>query len=630
MSSTLIEDLYGGPSSAKSKVTIDDVLALKPAKRIVSVDEFNKTKDLIATSFNVSQLRGVLRSQNQPCGWKTKKSVVINQIMLLMDLEVKAPDPEPAVVEEPYTPVEPTVQKSFPSSRRELFFMLESEGDTLRRLEKDMNVRVAINIAHENYIIHGTEQAIKEAQELIRELVVVTEETWDISPYRNRDLIMTAPSALEDIARRSGTFISAGEDDTLIIAGRSSRAMDEAKRLFDLRLHESADGAESLTVFHLNDELKPLGMFPVHDSVAMTLDESQNAYFRICTTEAYAEKTFDNFAIHPVHHTPLHINSLEELTKRLVEGAIVPRQTFDLSAHFGHVLFLNKSSDLTQLPIPASFDTLDLEEWFNKADEPYFWSSLPFFKAVARLPLVSPKTKTIEAEYIPSSKILQPSDLLTPALVPVRVVFTLDHEGNLIIQDGKAINRQLLANLMLLDQPTDIQIRSELASRIEPESPILTELMSQTTLLTANRLQCPSFFSFGGISPPSASSVPAAAQVGLGSGSTHTLRSVLFRTTGVFDYNGLPLVASDIIDQYGQVRRQELKLLPVPLASSSISASSSSSSTDTIATTEGDSNATESTLASPSSASSTTTSPTSPLDNWDNFVKAALHFSRTI
>jgi hypothetical protein len=252
MSSTLIEDLYGGPSSAKSKVTLDDVLALKPAKRIVSVDEFNKTKDLIATSFNVSQLRVVLRSQNQPCGWRTKKSIVINQIMLLMDLEVKAPDPEPAVVEEPYTPVEPTVQKSFPSSRRELFFMLESEGDTLRRLEKDMNVRVAINIAHENYIIQGTEQAIKEAQELIRELVVVTEETWDISPYKNRDLIMTAPSALEDIARRSGTFISAGTNDTLIIAGRSSGAMDEAKRLFDLRLHEVSDQGLARTIFEFS------------------------------------------------------------------------------------------------------------------------------------------------------------------------------------------------------------------------------------------------------------------------------------------------------------------------------------------------------------------------------------------
>ncbi|KAG0239299.1 hypothetical protein BGX31_002864 [Mortierella sp. GBA43] len=564
ISNTLIQDLYSNPSSKKT-VTIDDILALKPAKKSVSVDEFNKIKDLVASSFNMSQLKGVLRAQKKPSGGK--KSVLVNQIMLFMDLDVEAAKAAPAPVEEPYTPIEPTTQKYYQSSRRELFFMLEAEGDTLRRLEKEMNVRVAINIANETYMIQGSEKAIMDAQDQIRELVMVTEETWNISSYSDRDLVMSAPSVLEDIARRSGTFVSAGSDgNTLIIAGRSSKAMDDAKRLFDLKLHKTTDGIESQTYFHQEDELKPVGMFPVYDPVAMTVDESQNSYLRICQTEPYAEKILENPTIHPVRTAPGHINTLEELrkhTKDLVDGAIASNHTFDLSAHFGQVLFLNKNPNLAQLPISGAVDTLDLEEWFKNAEDieaPYFWNSLPFFKAVANLPLVSPKTKTIEVEYVPSSRFLSASDSSDPALIPIRVVFTLNHEGDLIIQGAKAVNRQFLSNIMMFSQPTDVQLRSELSTTIEPGSPILSELTNHTTLLSTNRLQCPSFHTFRNLLPSSASAVPAAAQLGLGLVPTHTLRSVLFRTSGIFDYEGLPLVASDIIDQYGQVRRQEIKV----------------------------------------------------------------------
>ncbi|KAG0000894.1 hypothetical protein BGZ65_003974 [Modicella reniformis] len=600
ISQTLIKDLYTTQSSAKSKVTIEDVLALKPPNKVVSVDEFNRTREIVAASFNVTQLRSVLRSQNRPA--VGKKSILINQVMLLMDLEVEAPKAALGVVEGPYSPAQPFT--SFSSSRRELFFMLESEGDSLRRIEKEKKVRVAIDITNETYMIQGSEQSIQEAQELIQELVMVTEETWDISSYSNRDLVMKVPSALEDIARRSGTFVSAGDENTLIIAGRSDKAMEEAKRLFDLRLHESADGVEGITLFHQEDELNPVGMFPVYDSVAMTLDENQNSYFRICQTGSFADKTLDNLIIHPVQSTPSDITTLEELRKHMrgtVDNAIAPHHTLDLSAHFGQVIFLNKNHNLIQPPMPGAFDTLDLEEWLKEA--------------VSRLPLVSLKTKTIEAEYIPSSRLLQASSTPDPALRPIRIVFALNHDGDLIIQDGRTVNRQFLANLMMLGQPTDVQIRGELATRIELESPILSELMSQTTLVSSNRLQCPNFFSFRGLSPLSSSSIPAAAQVGLGSIPTHTLRTVSFKTTGIFDYNGLSLVASDIVDQYGHVRKQELKLLPVPFTSSSLISG------------EGDTDAPTSTQTSSALSSS---SSTSPLENWDELMKATLHFSRII
>ncbi|KAF8938122.1 hypothetical protein EDD21DRAFT_406024 [Dissophora ornata] len=602
ISKTLISDLYTSPSSTKAKVTLEDVLALKPANSSISVDEFNKLKDAVATSFNVGQLKDVLRSQNMPANGR--KSVLVNQIMILMNLNVKAPKPKPPVVEDPYTAAEPVFQKVFPSNKRELFFILGSEGDSLRGLEREKNVRISINIANETYIIRGASESIQEAQSRISEIVAVTEEVWNISSYSDKDLVMKEPPVLEDIARRSETFVSAGDENTLIIAGRSSKDMEEAKRLFDLKLHKSTSGAESFTFLHQEDELKPVGMFPVFDSVSMTVDESQKSFFRVCQTEPDADRTLDNLTIHPVQSSPGNIGTLEELRKHLkssVDGALEAHQIFDLSAQFGQLLFHNRNPQMTNLPFPTAFDTLDLEEWLKDADKPYFLPSLPFFKAVTTLPLVSPKSKTIEAEYIPSSRLSHSTISQDMALSPLRITFTLNNEGELCVRDGKVLNRQFFANLMMLGQPTDIQIRSELSTRIEAESPALKELMSQTTLPYANRLQCPSFFSFKDLS-----TTPAASQVGLGSAPTHTLSTILFKTSGVFNYHGLPLVASDIVDQHGHVRRQELKLLPVPLASGTVSV-------------EGD--ATSTPLSLPA---------TSSLENWDDFINATLHLSRTL
>jgi hypothetical protein len=143
-----------------------------------------------------------------------------------------------------------------------------------------------------------------------------------------------------------------------------------------------------------------------------------------------------------------------------------------------------------------------------------------------------------------------------------RIIFELNNDGELCIQQGRSIDRQLLANIMVFDQPMDFQIRSEVTTHLSPDSTAMKALLAQTTLPFANRLDCPAFFSFN--NDVHNSSTPAAAQVGLGSTAapTHTLKSILMKTTGVFQHYGFPLVASDISDQYGQVRRQELKVHP--------------------------------------------------------------------
>ncbi|KAF9101644.1 hypothetical protein BGX29_005424 [Mortierella sp. GBA35] len=568
LSKSLINDLYTRPSSSKSKVTLDDVLALKPAQKTVTPDEFNKLKDVVAASFNLAQLRGVLRSKNIPSNGK--KSVLVNQIMLLMDLEVVAPESnENPLVEDPYFAERNFESEVFSSNRRELFFILGTEGNSLRQLEKEKNVRLSISIAEETYTIRGEKASIQEAKELIQDMIAVTEESWDVSSYKDKDLVMKDASALEDIARRSETFVSAGDDNTLVIAGRSEKSMEEAKRLFDLKMQQPGK-EDGLAFYYQEDVLAPLGMLPVFDSVTMSLDENKKSFFRISRTKQYSDSYPSEVStIYPVRSTPESIGTVAALGQHLKETfgetTLLPTQTLGLSAQFGQVLFHNNnSSSLTQLPISTSLDASELRAWLKTTQEPYFFPSFPFFKTVSTLPLVGPKSRTIEVEYTPSSRALTSS----ADLHSTHIIFELNNDGELCIQEGRSIDKQLLTNFMMVGQPVDVQIRTEVSTRLSPESAAMKELLAQTTLPFANRLDCPAFFSFkDDLRTSSSSSAPAAAQVGLGSTTapTHTLKSVLMKTTGVFDFYGLPLVASDIGDQYGQVRRQELKLLPVPL-----------------------------------------------------------------
>ncbi|KAF9188321.1 hypothetical protein BGZ50_001436 [Haplosporangium sp. Z 11] len=609
ISKNLINDLYGRSSSTKSKVTLDDILALKPAQRILTPEEFDKLKDAVSSSFNVDQLKGVLRSQRIPVSGK--KHALVNQIMVLMDLEVVAPRSKKSpVVEDPYMAIKGDIESEIiPSNRTELFFILGAEGDSLRQLEREKGVRISINIADETYTIRGAKESIVDAKEWIRERTAVTEEAWDISPYSDRALVMDDPSALEEIAKRSGTFVSSSDGNTLVIAGRSSRDMEEAKRLFDLKMHRSLDNIERLTFMQQRDSLMPLGMFPVFDSVTMSLDESRKSYFRVCQTGPFSDESKAPIAaLWPVRSTPASIVTKDDLGQHL-KGAFDSNQSLEqsleFSAHFGQLLFCNKNSRMSDVPLPGSFDSLDLEEWLKTADEPYFFPSLPFFKAISNLERLGPQRRTIEVEYIPSSRLSQSLGAQDPAslqsLSPIRIVLFVNEIGELCIDYGKVIDKQLQANIMVLDQATDVQIRGELSTKIKAEeSSPLKELLAQMTLPFSNSLLCPSFFSFHGVN-----SAPAAAQLGLGSMPTHTLKSVLFKTSADFNFHNMKMTASDIGDQYGQVRRQELKLSSLPVVKPRA--------------------AVEDALSTPSD---TTSAPTSPLELWHKFIGNTMNMNR--
>ena len=125
----------------------------------------------------------------------------------------------------------------------------------------------------------------------------------------------------------------------------------------------------------------------------------------------------------------------------------------------------------------------------------FFLRSLPFYKAVSKLPLVGSKLRTIDVEYIPSSR-----SSVADTKGPIRMTFELDGEGMLVAQGGHSVSKRLHSNLMMLGQPTDIQIRGEWSSKLQLENSSIQKLIKETSLPFANKMHCPEFFNFEGSS----------------------------------------------------------------------------------------------------------------------------------
>lgn len=278
-----------------------------------------------------------------------KKAALLNQIMVLMDLEVVVPEVKETapVMEDPYSPIATEVDvdsQEFSSNRRDLSFILGSEGDALRKLEREKHVRISINIGENTYTIRGTKESIEEAKAAIQEMVAVIEESWDISGYADRESVTKRPSALEEIALGSKTFVSAGENDTLVISGRSQQDMEEAKRLFDLKMQKKDKAAESLTFLNQEDDQKPLGMFPVFDTVTMSSGKNQASYFRISQAEPVSANTYCHCMLlydigDRTNNMPCPSNSLRKKRRR--------RPAITSLSQFGHRQPLLKNSRLS-------------------------------------------------------------------------------------------------------------------------------------------------------------------------------------------------------------------------------------------------------------------------------------------
>ncbi|KAG0232777.1 hypothetical protein BGW42_007937 [Actinomortierella wolfii] len=607
-------------SKSSTKVTLEDVLALKPDKTTVTPEEFDKIKEQISRAFKVDQLKQILQSQNIP--FTGKKPHLVTQVAMLMGLDILEP-PEPKPVLEDPLPLNDYegISEVCPSSRQELFFILGSEPGTLQKLEREKRVRISINIMDETYTIRGSEEAVQDAKARIKELVTVTEENWDISVYPHEPE-MTSARSLEEIARRSGTYVTLKDDKTLMIAGRTSRNIEEAKQLFDLKVHKPAIPEKNELVTVGRDDFAQYGMYPIYDPLLLGPEASRDAFFRINENGQPSPTATLNIKslLHPVQTSGAHSKTLGDLRSHFetsIQKNLKEGQRFEVSARFGHLLFRNPSDNILKVPIDGAFTVERLESWLEESEAPSF----PFYKVVSQLRRLEEKQRrTIEVDYISSPRyLLSNKDSIEVPPTPVHIVYEIDSNNNdtVVLKEGRQLVSRLNSNLMMLTRPADIQIRGEVIQPILSTQQELIRLASESSLVT-DRLVSPPFFTFGASgNVVQKDQVPAALSVGLLP--THTLQSVRLRVTREFDFDGFTLAASDVQDQLRPIRRHELVLLPKKVSPPSAVAANKK--------TEAEKTESDRSNINDQAGVNTPQTPLSPLEHWPEFMSRVFALS---
>lgn len=111
------------------------------------------------------------------------------------------------------------VKQSFPASRQELFFIIGDNGNTIRNIEQENQVKVTIDVHSNQYIVEGPSAAVAKAKREILTHLNIKEDTMDIpsNVVENSHLKTEISNSLVDISKVAGTFITLDDDKVCLL-----------------------------------------------------------------------------------------------------------------------------------------------------------------------------------------------------------------------------------------------------------------------------------------------------------------------------------------------------------------------------------------------------------------------------
>ncbi|KAG0128062.1 mitochondrial inner-membrane-bound regulator-domain-containing protein [Tuber indicum] len=157
----------------------------------------------------------------------------------------------------------------FPSTRRDIFFILGKDGRVIRQLSQEFQARVRVNIGTGKIGVYASVESFERLKEAVQALLgKVTAEEFDMS-WAQR-LCQFNKQFITPIARITGTYIEKKDEKTLLISSPDPSSLQDARRLlflsFDLQLRSSY----SLLYNAPKGRGDPKGaLYPVHEKSAL-------------------------------------------------------------------------------------------------------------------------------------------------------------------------------------------------------------------------------------------------------------------------------------------------------------------------------------------------------------------------
>lgn len=265
MSKKLLGDFWKNKSLAKglslkqpeSTGNWKDIEIYKPSSTTLSVEEYDKLFKRIRNGFVLQQLQEYVKNHNNgrvvEQHVKGTKSIlikhIINNIWKLSTFSSEIVRSKPI----------------------DIFFILGPEGESLKWLEAQANVKIGIDLNTFSYKISGLEKDIRKVKEFIAKLTSYTSITVDLPPnIKDEDkTLQEMMPYIQDICRSSGSFIELGQKNQIVIYGQTQQNIKKAQRLLDIAWEKPDENENHLVICSNKQESSEYCFLPVHDVVTL-------------------------------------------------------------------------------------------------------------------------------------------------------------------------------------------------------------------------------------------------------------------------------------------------------------------------------------------------------------------------
>lgn len=181
------ENLFPDDTAAQDRTIFGAIEALQPAykqrsdgekqfKSVLSNKEYKKVRDSLNNSFTVPQLRLYLRQQQRFANKSLRKRDLISHIM--HDLwGVKSKD---MIAEEERQRRRNDVKHIGRGAKHDLFFLVQDNGEALRQIEQEDQVRITVQFDKLRYVIEGQPDSVEQARQKVEASLVFKHASADI------------------------------------------------------------------------------------------------------------------------------------------------------------------------------------------------------------------------------------------------------------------------------------------------------------------------------------------------------------------------------------------------------------------------------------------------------------------
>lgn len=197
-------------------ILVSSIENFRPKRKLVlSEKQMTGLKSQINIAYTVDQLRTILRAaqaQNPSLELRRLKTLKKAQLVKAITETLWGLKTEEQVKEEMKRKKLDTVKQSFPASRQELFFIIGDNGNTMRKIEQENDVKVTIDVSSNQYIVEGLAGAVAKAKQEIKSHLDIKEETMEVKCQLDQETRDEIEDALVDVSKVAGTFITLKDD----------------------------------------------------------------------------------------------------------------------------------------------------------------------------------------------------------------------------------------------------------------------------------------------------------------------------------------------------------------------------------------------------------------------------------